>query len=68
MISAILIGWLRHALTSLATGLILDGLHTLSPSHIAAGGVIGAIGLGLSAASKIKVKTVSGPDYSTLNK
>ncbi len=68
MISAILYGILRHVLTTLGGMLVMDGLHTLSPTHIAAGGVMAALGGALSVASKIKVKTVSGADYSTLNK
>lgn len=65
MLTAILWGIARHVLTSVGGALVMDGLHTLSPSHIAAGGAMSAIGVALSIASK--VTTVSGPDYSTLN-
>ncbi len=65
MISAILYGILRHVLTTLGGALVMDGLHQLSPSHIAAGGAMSAIGLVLSVASKVKTK--SGADYSGLN-
>ncbi len=68
MLSAIIYGIIRHVLTTLGGMLLMDGLHTLSPTHIAAGGAMAAIGGALSVVSKIKVKTVSGPDYTHLNK
>ncbi len=66
MILSIILGVLRHVLTAAGGALIMDGLHAIDPTHIAAGGAISAIGLALSVAQK--VKTVSGADYSTLNK
>jgi hypothetical protein len=68
MLTAILFGIIRHVLTTVGGMLVMDGLHTLSPTHIAAGGAMAALGGAWSVASKIKVKTVSGADYSTLNK
>lgn len=61
MLTAILYGILRHVLTTVGGMLVMDGLHTLSPTHIAAGGAIAALGGALSVASKIKVSGVSAP-------
>lgn len=68
MLTLILYGILRHVLTTVGGMLVMDGLHTLSPSHIAAGGAMAAIGGAWSVASKIKVTAVSEPaENETIN-
>ncbi len=68
MLTAIIYGILRHVLTTVGGMLVMDGLHTLSPTHIAAGGAIAAIGAALSVASKIKVEGMNAPaENSTIN-
>ncbi len=61
MLTAILMGILRHVLTTVGGMLVMDGLHTLSPTHIAAGGAMAAIGGALSIASKINVQGINAP-------
>lgn len=70
MIAMIVLGILRHVLTSLGGALLWHGLETATHSHTAFGAVLTVAGMALSVKQKVQSGLIveSGPDYSKLNK